>query len=510
MLAAIPVLLVAVLALHAAGEPLRRHMERELNASLTGYGVRLGAVRLHPLDGSLDLLDSTIVQTANPDPPVATVPRLHASVHWGALLRGALVADFRFDRPVLNIDVRQAATEVRDRVPIQERGWQEAVEHIYPLKIDRLRVIDGDVIYTPARPFAPLHLRVVNLIADNIRNVRSTERTYPSEVHLDAFAFDAAEIRLDGHADFLAEPHLGVAVYVSSHLLPLWYATPVISRWASIQKGVLSIDGALEYGPHVAAMDLDDLTVADSEVWYVRTAENAAEEQRATERTVAAARDASDNPRIRLHAKQIEVLRSTLGIVSRATDPPYALHVTDATLAVRNFTNQRADGPSTMELRGKFMGSGGTLVRASFRPRARRPNFDVNLRIEDADLRSMNELLRASAGIDVARGSFSLFSELHVRDTSVDGYVKPILRGLDVASREKDRGTPLLHQVHEQIVGGLATLLKNQSRDEVATRTELSGPLTGPRTSLWQTVVGLVRNAYFKAIRPGFEKDAEG
>jgi len=59
----------AAVAVRAIDEPLRRHIEQQLNASLTGYRVRIGALRLHPLGGSLDLLDSTIAQTANPDPP---------------------------------------------------------------------------------------------------------------------------------------------------------------------------------------------------------------------------------------------------------------------------------------------------------------------------------------------------------------------------------------------------------------------------------------------------------
>jgi hypothetical protein len=71
--------ITAIVAVHVVDEPLWRHMERQLNASLTGYRVHIGAPRLG-LGGSLDLLDSTIAQTAHPKPPLAYVPRLHASV----------------------------------------------------------------------------------------------------------------------------------------------------------------------------------------------------------------------------------------------------------------------------------------------------------------------------------------------------------------------------------------------------------------------------------------------
>jgi hypothetical protein len=39
----------------------------------------------------------------------------------------------------------------------------------------------------------------------------------------------------------------------------------------------------------------------------------------------------------------------------------------------------------------------------------------------------------------------------------------------------------------------------------VATRVEISGRLDNPNTSLVATIVGLVENAFFKAILPGFD-----
>ncbi len=507
VVAALTVLaIVALLALRAIDEPLRQHMEQQLNASLDGYRVGIGALRLHLLGGSLDLLDSTIVQTAHPDPPVARVPRLRPSVHWRALLHGKLVAEFRFDRPVLHITPQQARTEARSTVPLHPRGWQEAAEHIYPFKIDRLMVANGDVTYTPPRPFAPLHLRLVNLIADNVRNVRSRDRTYPSDVHLDAFVFDTTELRVDGNADFLADPYAGIKAYVSAEQLPLWYLTPLIDRWASIQKGVLSIDGTFEYGPHVALVDLDQLALDDVEAWYVRTRANAAEEQRATERGIDAAKKASNNPTMQLRADRARMARSMIGVVNEEGETPYAVFFSSANLSIRDFTNQRSEGPSAVELRGDFMGSGRTLARATFRPQRGSPDFDADIRIEGTDLSAMNDLLRATLGFDVAQGELSVYSEVQVRNAAIHGYVKPIFKGVRVYSGEKDSDKPLGEKVRERIAGGVATVLKNQFRDELATRADLSGPLEGPRTSTLQAILGLVRNAYFRAIRPGLEK----
>src|ERR1700704_5830693 len=49
----------------------------------------------------LALRDAGIVQRAHPDPPVANIGRLYASVHWRALLAGRVVGDILIDRPVV-------------------------------------------------------------------------------------------------------------------------------------------------------------------------------------------------------------------------------------------------------------------------------------------------------------------------------------------------------------------------------------------------------------------------
>jgi len=486
-------------------EPLRRRMERDLNAALDGYTVRIAALAFHPLGFSLDLRDATIVQQANPDPPVARIPRLHASVHWRALLHGRLVADFLFERPVLKIDLKQARHEAKDGVELKDRGWPEAAEKIYPLKINLLRMVDGDVTYTDRGPFDPLHLTHINFRAENIRNVRSRDREYPSDVHLDAVLFGTGALRLDGHADFLAVPYTGIDTFFDLSQVPLRPFAPLVSRYASIRGGVLSAAGELEYSPRIGRVDLKRLTVDRVQADYMRTPENAAEEARATEQAVQAAKSVSNAPAVQLRAEEIRIRQSTLGFVNRSVDPAFRLFLADADLTLRHFSNQRAEGASLAQLRGKFMGSGDTVIRARFRPETKAPNFDVDVRVEDTDLQSLNDLLKAQGNFDVAAGKFSLYSAVRVRDLTIDGYVKPVFKDVRVFEAKQDRDKAIRQQIYERMVGAAMTVLKSWQRREVATKADVSGPLTAPRTSRWQIVGGLLENALIKPITPGLE-----
>jgi hypothetical protein len=97
------VLLVAIFVLaYFIDEPLRRRVEREMNARLKGYTIRIEKLDFHPIGLSLDLEKLWIYQTPQPDPPIAYIPNLHASVHWKALLSGRLVGDFQLDDPKIH------------------------------------------------------------------------------------------------------------------------------------------------------------------------------------------------------------------------------------------------------------------------------------------------------------------------------------------------------------------------------------------------------------------------
>ncbi|HSF57102.1 MAG TPA: hypothetical protein VLD83_03445, partial [Candidatus Binatia bacterium] len=160
-------------------EPLRRRVESEMNARLKGYTVRIEKLDFHPIGLSLDLENLSIYQTAKPDPPVAYIPKLHASVHWKALLSGRLVGDFRLDNPKIYFDLRQFVQEAKDPTPVKDKGWQDALQAAYPLKIDRFEIRNGELTYIDKGPFKPLHVTRLNFITENIRNVESARGVYP-------------------------------------------------------------------------------------------------------------------------------------------------------------------------------------------------------------------------------------------------------------------------------------------------------------------------------------------
>ena len=490
-------------------EPVRRYMETQANTRLTGYTVRIPTVRVHLWKASVEVHDARLVQEANPDPPLLHMERFVTRVDWRALLHRRVVADLTFDRPTAFINLRQVRTEADSDVPLKDRGWQEALEALaLDLKINELRIIEGKVTYVDAGPYQPLHVSRLNVSAENIRNIRSKERLYPSDLHVEAVVFDAGRVWLDGRADFLAEPHLGLDVALRVDDVQLDYFKPVTNRYnLSVRNGRLSLSGFAEYAPTVTRLKLERVLVQGVALDYIHTSHTATAEQARVEQTARTAKQLANAPTAQLRIDRLDVVKSTFRFFNGAASPPYRVELSDADIRVERLSNQARDGRASVNLSGQLMGRGPTRLTAALQPQTGSADLDLTAEILRADLGRLSDLVRAYAGVDLQAGELSVFAELTMRGGAINGYVKPLLRDVQVGAADEtqaDKGFG--RRIHETALGLAAKVLKNRSRGEVATVVQLSGPVDHPRMSRWHTVGRLLQNAFFKPITPGFEE----
>lgn len=507
ILAAALLVLVAMIAQNF-DEYLRRTLEAKMNQRLHGYTVTLQEAHLNPFGLALTLGGGTIRQQAHPEPAVAQVSRVTASVQWREILRFRLVANVVIDQPRIHVNLPQLREEDRDEVEIEDRGWQDAFQSIYPLKFNQVQIREGALTYVDEDPKRPLELSHVNLIAENIRNTRSDELLYPSPVRAEGVLFGKGRGLVEGHADFLSKPHPGMHVLYRLERVPLERLGMFSSRAnLEIEGGVLGSRGRVEYSPKYREARIDDVTVGGLRLDYVHTAATASAEKRRASEVSEAAQD--DQPAMVVRIGRLELVDSTVGMVNRAADQPYRVYVSDTDLVVTRLSSGFKDGPAKAKLTGRFMGSGPARASASFREQGKGLDFDLDVAIQNASLPAMNDLLRAYGKLDVTEGTFSIFSEIRIKNGRIDGYVKPLVSDVKVYDRQQDKKKPILKKLYEKVVGGLSHALENRPRDEVATVVDISGPLENPDSSAWEVVVRLVSNAFVKAILPGFERHIE-
>jgi hypothetical protein len=502
------VILVTIFVLaYLIDEPLRQRVESEMNARLKGYTIRIEKLDFHPIGLSLDLEKLWIYQTPHPEPPIAYIPNLHASVHWKALLSGRLVSDFQLDDPKIHFDLRQFVQETKDPTPMKEKGWQDALQAAYPLKIDRFAIRNGDLTYVDKGPFKPLHVTKLNFTTENIRNVKSDKGVYPSPVDLEGVVFDKGSAKFEGHADFLAKPHIALKGDLELDQITLDYFKPIAERYQfSVRTGSLSTRGSIEYAPDIQKILISNLSLTGLDADYLHKETETSPTEKITREGGKVARETANEPTV-----EVKVERFTgegrIGFVNQAAKPPYKVFLGGTKLQLENLSNHFKDGAARARVTGRFMGSGATQVQATFRPESKGPDLDLLLSIENTDMRGMNDLLRAYGNFDVVAGNFSMYSEIKIRQGKIDGYVKPLFSDMKVYDRRQDAEKSRFRKLYEGLVGGISRLLENRPRSEVATRVPVSGDVEGPQTSTWETIVRVIQNAFFKAILPGFEKE---
>jgi hypothetical protein len=488
-------------------EMIRMRTQAAMNQKLKGYHVVLARAHLQLIGGRLTLNGLKIIQRAHPHPAVADVPSLRFQIEWKELLSRRVVADLLLSYPKVHIDQTQLAAEKNDRVPLRQKGWQDAFEAAYPFKINRFTIYEGDVVYVQDAVNPPLHLAKLNFTTDNIRNIHAPNNVYPSKLHANLVIFGSGRATIDGHANYLEEPFPGARVQFAIENVPLSAFDPEIRQInIAVSGGRLSSNGLAEYSPKLTKIQVATATIDGVGVGYVHSpATQQAEAQRA-KATGKQIEKQNNRAAVDISVREFDITHSSFAYLDKTTDPNCRLSFSDSDITLKNLSNHQQQGPADLTLHGKFMGSGDTNVSGNFLASQNGPAFNMKVAIQNTDLPSMNDILRAYGRFDVAAGQFSVFSEISIRDGDMDGYVKPMFANLEVYNYQKDKNTGVLHQVKELAIGGASHLFKNSNTQQVASQIELKGKLTSPDISTWQAIGQVLHNAFIEAILPGFDR----
>ncbi|HXM71417.1 MAG TPA: DUF748 domain-containing protein, partial [Thermoanaerobaculia bacterium] len=279
-----------------------------------------------------------------------------------------------------------------------------------------------------------------------------------------------------------------------------------------LHGGVLSSHGELEYAPRFKQIDVAELLLDGVRLDYVHAASTAAAERQRREQVVEAAKEA-ETSEVDMRLDRLLLTDGQVGFVNRATKPPYRLFVDRANFEVLNMSNRIASLRSkgaVLRLRGRFMGGGTAKVDATFRPGSPEADLGVELAVEHARLPAFNDLLLAYKRPDVAGGTVSVYSQIEVKHSQIHGYVKAMFDDIKLDDPRKDRNRSLGARLKEKLIGGVAEMLENKKSDTLATRAEITGTLSSPKVNAGQIYSSILRNAFWKAIKPGFDSAARG
>ena len=135
---------------------------------------------------------------------------------------------------------------------------------------------------------------------------------------------------------------------------------------------------------------------------------------------------------------------------------------------------------------------------------ARKTKFDMNAEIKNANLVQLNDFFKAYGNFDVNKGSLCLYTEFAAKDGKYKGYIKPIIKDLDVIGPE-DKKDNFFQKAWETIVGGAGKVLENHKKDQVATKVPIEGSFTGSHTDVIEAIWELLKNAFIQALMPSVD-----
>jgi hypothetical protein len=127
------------------------------------------------------------------------------------------------------------------------------------------------------------------------------------------------------------------------------------------------------------------------------------------------------------------------------------------------------------------------------------PDFDLNGKLEGADVMAFNDYTSSWLDIDFEGGRIGLYTELAAARGHVQGYLKAVAKDLKII--ETHDSNPL-NAVWQALVAGFADLFRNHAKDQFALRVPIEGNLNDPDQDGWAAFLSIFRNAFGKAFAP--------
>lgn len=206
-----------------------------------------------------------------------------------------------------------------------------------------------------------------------------------------------------------------------------------------------------------------------------------------------------------LQINRFAVVDGELHFRNYAAEPDIDIYLDQINIVARNLTNSTRISDTlvaTLSADARAMKSGDLRVEMKLDPFAPHPTYDMALELKHLHLPEINNYLRHYLAVVARDGRLSLAAESSAKDGRFKGYVKPVVKDLDVLKIKRDK--TLGETIKAFFVKIMAGIFENKPKEQLATKIEFSGTFKDPKISIWEAVTEFMRNA-FEALPPGLD-----
>ena len=187
------------------------------------------------------------------------------------------------------------------------------------------------------------------------------------------------------------------------------------------------------------------------------------------------------------------------------TKPNVDIHLDSMSLHATNLTNSARLSKSlaaSIDAQGTAMRTGKLKGHLDVDPYAQQPTFKLAIQLQQVELATLNAFFNSYAAVDVASGTFEMYSEVVAADGKFKGYVKPLFANMHIADLKKESPLRILWAA---LVEAVTKLFTNRSTDKLGTEIPISGTFENPKADILSAIGGILKNAFILALQPGFK-----
>jgi hypothetical protein len=200
------------------------------------------------------------------------------------------------------------------------------------------------------------------------------------------------------------------------------------------------------------------------------------------------------------------VVDGRLHFINFRADPDVDIYLDQVQLAAYNLTNSAGISESlwaTVSGEGRAMKSGEFTLKMQLNPTAGHPTYELAFDLKGLRLPELNTFLKHYLSVQARDGWISLYAESTAKEGRFNGYVKPLVRDLDILQVKEN--TSIGEAIKGFFVKIISAVFENKSKEQLATKIEFSGRFDDPDVSIWGAVLAFLRNAFISALPAGLE-----
>lgn len=207
-----------------------------------------------------------------------------------------------------------------------------------------------------------------------------------------------------------------------------------------------------------------------------------------------------------LDINRFQVNNGEIHYIDEGSNPLVDIPLTQVQLEGKGLTNNPSEGialPASITMNASLY-DGDIDIDVELDPLSDIPTFDLDAKLTKTELTYLNPFFTEYANFDLKAGTMEMACEMAAKDGKFAGYVKPVIKDLDIIQFEKEEGN-LPQIAWEALIGTVAEVFQNQPKDQLASKVELSGRFNDPHVAFIPAIISVLKNAFIKALQPSVE-----